>query len=459
MTHLEWSGCLNARDLGGLPTRYGVATRAATVIRTDSLHRLDSDGLAAFKAVDAGLVLDLRSDWEMDEPHPLDGQSSYRRIPWIDPVREADRVPADEPLMADIYRGSLDRNQGQILQVLRALAEAPADAPVVVHCRSGKDRTGLLVALLLDLVGVPREAIAADYAISEHRLGILAVLENHPGTAEERVAAEILSRTLPETILDSLEHVDQRYGGVRAYLETCGLTAEEIHRLELRLVETSIRAVVFDFDGLLMDTETTLVESWRSEWQWHGLELDVEDGFFPGHGGDWGEMHYAQLAAAVGPGYDREKSHTRRLAHRDELHRTLDFRPGIRSWLREARTLGLKVAIASSSARPWVVGHLERVGALGLFDLVVTGDEVSAHKPDPEIYLLALSRLGLPGSATVAVEDTAHGVAAAAAAGMATIGIPNPFVKPAALSAADLVLSSAADLPLGGAVLTAFANR
>jgi HAD superfamily hydrolase (TIGR01509 family) len=453
VTHLEWSGCLNARDLGGLPTRYGALTRAGSVIRTDSLHQLDSAGLTAFSEIGAGLVLDLRSDWEMDEPHPLDGRPSYRRIPWIDPVREAERVPADEPTMADIYRGSLDRNQGQILQILRLLADAPIDNPVVVHCRSGKDRTGVLVALLLDLVGVPREVIAADYAVSEERLGVLARLENHPGTAEERAAATMLWRTLPETILDSLEHVDRQYGGVRAYLETCGLTTDEIRRLEARLLETSIKAVVFDFDGLLMDTESTLVESWRAEWQWHGLELDVEDGFFPGHGGDTLEMHYETLAAAVGSGYDREKSHARRIAHRDELHRTLDFLPGIRDWLRDARALGLRIAIASSSPRPWVVGHIERVGAAGLFDLVVTGDEVSAHKPDPEIYLLALSRLGLDGAETFAVEDTAHGVAAAAAAGMSTVAIPNPFVTTEAVAAADLVLTSAAQLSLSEVLL------
>ena len=211
---------------------------------------------------------------------------------------------------------------------------------------------------------------------------------------------------------------------------------------------------MFDFDGLLMDTESTLVASWRAEWQWHGLELDVENGFFPGHGGDTLEMHYETLAAAVGPGYDREKSHARRLAHRDELHRTLDFLPGIREWLCDARSLGLKVAIASSSPRPWVIGHLERVGAVELFDLVVTGDEVSVHKPDPEIYLLALSRLDLPGSAAFAVEDTAHGVAAAAATGMSTIAIPNPFVRPEAVAHADLVLTSATDRTLEEVLLT-----
>jgi HAD superfamily hydrolase (TIGR01509 family) len=453
VTHLDWSGCLNTRDLGGVPTRYGGTTRAGSLIRSDSLHQLDSSGRAAFDAVGPGLVLDLRSDWEMDEPHPLDGEAAYRRIPWIDPVREAERVAGDEPLMADIYRGSLDRNQGQIVQALRAVAEVPGDRPVVVHCRSGKDRTGLMVALLLDLVGVPREVIAADYAVSEERLGILSMLAEHPGPEEERAAAAVLARTLPETILDSLDYVDQRYGGVRAYLAECGLTAGEVHRLATRLVETPIEAVVFDFDGLLMDTETTLVESWRAEWRWHGLELDLDDGFWPGHGGDSGEMHYAQLAAAVGPGYDREKSHMRRLAHRDELHRTLDFRPGIREWLRDARAVGLRIAIASSSARPWVIGHLGRVRALDLFDLVVTGDEVSAHKPDPEIYVLALSRLGLDGSAAVAVEDTAHGVAAAAAAGMSTIAIPNPFVRAEAVAAADLVLGSADQILLSEALL------
>jgi len=421
------------------------------VLRTDSPDNLDDAGRDAFVAVGAGLVLDLRSDWELKQSHLLDGSASYQRIPWIDPAADVMRDPASEPLLADIYRGSLDRNKAQIAKAFRALIDAPADAPVVVHCKSGKDRTGLLVALWLDLVGVPRKVIAADYAVSEERLGIQAKLAELP--PDERPAAEILWRTLPSTILDSLEYVDRQYGGVRSYLTGIGLTDAEIHRLAARLVPVGVRAVVFDFDGLLMDTETTMVENWRTEWAYHGLELDLSE-FWPGHGGDITEQRYELLAAAVGAGFDRAESHARRVAHRERLHSELDFRPGIREWVSAARELGLPVAIASSSPRSWVRGHLERVDAIEHFDLIVTGDEVGSHKPDPAIYELALQRLAVPAEEAIAIEDTAHGVAAAQAAGMFAVAIPNPFVAEADVAAADLVLGSAAHLPLSDLLLS-----
>src|SRR5439155_20350400 len=157
--------------------------------------------------------------------------------------------------------------------------------------------------------------------------------------------------------------------------------------------------------------------------------------------------------AAVGAGFDRTESHARRVAHRERLHAELDFRPGIRDWVTTARELGLPVGIASSSPRQWVVGHLERVGAVDLFDEIVTGDEVPTHKPDPAIYHLALQRLDVPFA--IAVEDTPHGVAAAQAAGMYAVAVPNPFVPAAAVASADLVLSSADDLLLTELLLSA----
>jgi HAD superfamily hydrolase (TIGR01509 family) len=211
------------------------------------------------------------------------------------------------------------------------------------------------------------------------------------------------------------------------------------------------QAVIFDFDGLLMDTESTMVESWQALWEHHGLSLDLS-GFWPGHGGDVTADRYAKLAERLGPAYDQTASHAWRIAYRDRLHESLDFRPGVDAWLRSARELNLRLAIASSSPAEWVREHLTRVGALDRFDVLATGDEVDGHKPDPAIYLLALERLGVAASAAIAVEDTPHGVAAAQAAGLATVAIPNPYIAPADLAAADLVLTSAADLPLADAL-------
>lgn len=210
-------------------------------------------------------------------------------------------------------------------------------------------------------------------------------------------------------------------------------------------------AIVFDFDGLLMDTETTLLESWQYEWRQHGLELDPA-AFFAEHGGDLTEERYAQLAAAVGAEYDQRLSRARRMAYRDGLHARLGLRDGIGAWLDEARAAGLRCAVASSSPRAWVSGLLGGVSRLDSFCVLACGDEVPRVKPAPDVYRLALERLGLEPERAVAVEDTPHGVAAANAAGLACIAIPNPFADPARFTAANLLLRSAADFTLAQAL-------
>lgn len=215
--------------------------------------------------------------------------------------------------------------------------------------------------------------------------------------------------------------------------------------------DADLQAVIFDFDGLLMDTESTMLRSWQWEWTQWGLTLDV-DRFLVNHGGDVTEERYAALAAAVGPGFDRAASHERRMAYRDKLHETLDLAAGIREWLDEARGMGLRVAVASSSTVEWLTGHLGRAGVLDWFEILAGGNEVTRHKPAPDVYELALRRLGLPADAAVAVEDTPHGVTAAQAAGLRCISIPNPFVPPERVSHADLVLSSAGECTLKAAL-------
>jgi HAD superfamily hydrolase (TIGR01509 family) len=213
-----------------------------------------------------------------------------------------------------------------------------------------------------------------------------------------------------------------------------------------------VQAIIFDFDGLLMDTESTSFLSWQHEWRQWGLTLEPAD-FFAPHGGDVTEERYAALAAAVGPGFDRAVSHRRRVAYREALHEDLDLADGLRGWLDEAASLQLRLAVASSSPRDWLTAHLGRAGVLDRFEVLAGGDEVRQAKPAPDVYQLALSRLSLSGAAALAVEDTAHGVTAAHAAGMRCIAIPNPFVPPEYVRHADLVLSSASQLRLT-AVLT-----
>jgi HAD superfamily hydrolase (TIGR01509 family) len=209
----------------------------------------------------------------------------------------------------------------------------------------------------------------------------------------------------------------------------------------------TVKALIFDFDGLLMDTETTLLDSWRWEWRRHGLDLDPA-GFFADHGGDANESRYAALAEAVGPAYDRASSHARRMAHRAGLNAALEPAPGVVAWLDRAAELGLRLAVASSSPHAHVDGMLRQAALRDRFEVLATGDEVAAHKPDPAVYLLALERLGLPADQAIAFEDTPHGVTAAHLARLRCVAVPNPHADPARFTAADVLLRSAADLPL-----------
>ncbi len=208
-----------------------------------------------------------------------------------------------------------------------------------------------------------------------------------------------------------------------------------------------VEAVVFDFDGLLMDTESSMLASWQHEWRQHGLELDAST-FFADHGGDLTDERYADLARLVGAAYDREASNARRIAHRDQLNAALGLSPGMAQWLCQAAELGIRLAVASSSPGTWVRRLLASVGCLERFELITCGDEVPTPKPDPGVYLLALRRLGLCAAQAIAVEDSPHGVAAAKAAGMRCVAIPNRNANPAAFTAADLVLTSAAQAGL-----------
>ncbi|WP_204300352.1 HAD-IA family hydrolase [Actinoplanes campanulatus] len=137
-----------------------------------------------------------------------------------------------------------------------------------------------------------------------------------------------------------------------------------------------------------------------------------------------------------------------RLRRPADGHRELD----------EAEGLGLRLAVASGSARSWVAGHLARTGDLARFEVLARGDEVAGHKPDPAVYRLALDRLGLPPEAAMAFEDTPHGVSAALAAGLRCVAIPHAYAQRSRFAHADLVLTTAASLPLAEVLTRAVAT-
>ncbi len=219
---LQWSGCRNARDVGGLPTRDGGRVLTGALLRTDSLDRLDAQGVRAVRDVGPVLVLDLRWDHERAAAdHPLGSEPAYRAIPFIDPAAESQRDGSVDGSLADRYCRYLDRNGAQIAQLVGAIAAAP-EGPVVVHCASGKDRTGLLVALLLRLVGVPEDVVCDDYARSEECLQL---------TGDDR-----FNRTRPETMAAVLAYVDRRWGGPAGYLADAGVSEADLAAIRRRLV-------------------------------------------------------------------------------------------------------------------------------------------------------------------------------------------------------------------------------
>lgn len=208
-----------------------------------------------------------------------------------------------------------------------------------------------------------------------------------------------------------------------------------------------IRALVFDFDGLILETETPALESWAEIYREHGHELPMEQwnsllgsnrGFDPG----------AHLAALVGEGFDLDAARTRRTARRDELINGLDVMEGVRDYITDAQRLGLRLAVASSSTRGWVLGHLERLGIHTHWDVVRCREDVASTKPAPDLYLAAVDAMGVAPHEAVAFEDSPNGVAAAKTAGLRCVAIPNVLTEGLDLTQADVRLRTLAEMPL-----------
>ena len=209
-----------------------------------------------------------------------------------------------------------------------------------------------------------------------------------------------------------------------------------------------IRALVFDFDGLILETETPAYETWAEIYKEHGHELPL-DRWFDYIGREGGFFDAADhLAALVGEGFDREAARKRRDTRKTELIDALDVMVGVREYVADAKRLGLSLAVASSSSRKWVLGHLERLRLHAEWDGVFTRDDVARTKPAPDLYLAAVEALGVEPREAVAFEDSRNGIAAAKDAGLLCVAVPNALTAAMDLSRADLRLGWLAETPL-----------
>lgn len=212
-----------------------------------------------------------------------------------------------------------------------------------------------------------------------------------------------------------------------------------------------IKALLFDFDGLILDTETTEFLVWQKIYREYGQEMlpetwgQIVGGY--GISNFDGAVHLAEL---VGNGLNAGDLHARYRSESDALILRQPVLPGVLDYLDDARRLDLRLAVASSSPHDWVDTHLARLGLADRFDVTICRDDVppGRTKPYPDLFLKALKVLDLSAEEAIVFEDSPNGVNAARAAGILVVSVPNPITSLLKTNGANLTLESLAQIPL-----------
>jgi protein-tyrosine phosphatase len=243
---LPINGTFNVRDVGGYPTQGGGSIKWRTLLRADALHAVDDDGRAQFSTLGLRTAIDLREgDERTSAPSRLSEGVHLVEIPlftYAAPGELTSMALQDRSSfrsLEEIYEALIATRGPVLVEVIRQLV-APGALPALIHCTAGKDRTGVVIALVLAALQVPDEVIAIDYAATSIFLG-----EDFRRAYSERSAAsgydgERLAKMLacaPELILKTLQEIRAEYGDIAAYLEHHGLTSAELATLRLALIE------------------------------------------------------------------------------------------------------------------------------------------------------------------------------------------------------------------------------
>jgi HAD superfamily hydrolase (TIGR01509 family) len=214
-----------------------------------------------------------------------------------------------------------------------------------------------------------------------------------------------------------------------------------------RLTPT-LRALIFDFDGLILDTETPLLRSWQEVFAKCSVPVDaaVLAGMVE-HTREPAEA-YALLETQLGRSIHREVLQAARASREAELIASEQLMPGVGALLQQARSSGIRTSIASSSPLEWISPQLERLGLVSSFDIIRCRDQVDRVKSDPQVYLAVLADLGLESREAVALEDSPTGAAAALRCGIPCVAVPNPATAGPSWGAVDLMIPSLASISL-----------
>lgn len=216
-----------------------------------------------------------------------------------------------------------------------------------------------------------------------------------------------------------------------------------------------LKALIFDFDGLILDTETPEVEEWTNIYKEHGLDFPFNDWVQTVGGYGLSNFDAAEHIASLSQGR-LEPASMRSLHAERSLARihSQAVMPGIMDMIQNAKANNMKVAIASSSHHQWVDGHAKRLGIFHLFDKVICADDVlpGRTKPNPDLYLLALEQLQVQKNEAVVFEDSPNGVKAANRAGIFVVAVVNPLTSKLAIEGANLRVNSLSELPFSSLI-------
>ncbi len=207
----------------------------------------------------------------------------------------------------------------------------------------------------------------------------------------------------------------------------------------------AVKAFIFDFDGLILDSETPVYDAWKEIFQDYGVDLSFSiwqctvgtsrDAFDP----------VLYLEEQIGRPLNRKQLNQRQIIRSYENILDKDALPGVISFLDEALRRGIKMAVASSSTTDWVFCNLVRLDIANRFDVICCGDEVKKVKPEPDLFLLAAGLLNLTPDEVIVLEDSPLGITAARTAGMYCVAVPNPVTLSMSINHADLVINSLAE--------------